>query len=76
MKYYVDTIELVNGQEEGTFNEYGNREKFDSEKSALTRFYTKLTNVANSANHVFLDIKIVNSLGGCIKRDSIGQYQE
>ena len=76
MKFYVDTIEQVKGAEEGTFTEYGKREIKTDEKTALTAFYTKLTNVSNSDSHVWLDIKITNSVGGCIKRDSIGEYQE
>ena len=76
MKYYLDTIEQVKGEEEGTYTEYGKREKFDTYQAALTAFYTKLTNVSNSASHVWLDIKIVNSEGGCEKKDSIGKYIE
>lgn len=76
MKYYVDTIEQVKGEQEGTFTEYGKREIKADEKTALTAFYTKLTNVSNSDSHVFLDIKITNSVGGCIKKDSIGTYQD
>lgn len=75
MKFYVDTIEQIKGEEEGTFTEYGKREQKADEQTALTAFYTKLMNVSNSESHVYLDIKIVNSEGGCIKRDSIGQYQ-
>jgi hypothetical protein len=76
MKFYLDTIEQIRGEEEGTFTEYGKREQKADEKSALTAFYTKLTNVSNSESHVYLDIKIVNSEGGCIKRDTLGAYIE
>ena len=76
MKYYLDTIEQIKGETEGTYTEYGKREKYDSYQSALTAFYTKLTNVSNSASHVYLDIKIVNSQGGIVKKDSIGSYVE
>jgi len=75
MKYYVDTIEQIKGEQEGTFTEYGKREIKADYQTALTAFYTKLTNVSNSDSHVWLDIKIVNSVGGCEKKDSIGTYQ-
>ena len=74
MKFYVNTIEQVKGTEEGTYNEYSDSKKYDNEKTATTKFYEKLTNVSNSTAHVWLDIKIVNSEGGVIKKDSIGKY--
>lgn len=76
MKYYVDTIEQIKGEEEGTYTEYGKREKKNDYQSALVAFYDKLMNVSNSATHVWLDIKIVNSKGGIEKKDSIGAYVE
>ena len=76
MEYYLDTIEQIKGEEEGTYTEYGKREKKSTYQEALTAFYTKLMNVSNSASHVWLDIKIVNSEGGCEKKDSIGKYIE
>lgn len=78
MKYYVQTIEQINGQEEGTYTEYANVEKVNDEKTALSKFYKKLSDVsaALGTTHVFMDIKIVNSEGGCIKRDSVGAYVE
>lgn len=76
MAYYLDTIEQVKGDVEGTYTEYGKREKKSTYQEALTAFYTKLTNVSNSASHVWLDIRIVNSEGGCEKKDSIGKYIE
>lgn len=74
MKHYLDTIEQVKGEEEGTYTEYGKREQKTDYQAALTAFYTKLMNVSNSPSHVFLDIKIVNAEGGCVKKDSIGEY--
>lgn len=74
MGYYLDTIEQIKGEEPGSYVEYGKREKKTSYNDALTAFYTKLMNVSNSQSHVFLDIRIVNSEGGCLKKDSIGQY--
>ena len=76
MKYYVDTIEQVKTENPGEYNEYGSRTKKNDYESALTEFYTKLTNVSSSTAHQWLDIKIVNSQGGCVKKDSIGQYVE
>lgn len=76
MKYYIDTIEQIKGEEEGTFTEYGKREQKPDEQTALTAFYTKLANVANSEVHQYMDIKIVNSLGGIVKKDQIGEYIE
>ena len=73
MNYYLDTIEQ-NKNEDGTYAEYGNREKKTTYQAALTDFYSKLTNVSNSKVHVWLDIKIVNSKGGIEKKDSIGAY--
>ena len=76
MKFYVDKIEQTHGEAEGTYNEYGSRTKKDTYEAALTEFYTTLTNVSNSQAHVWLDIKITNSEGGCLKKDSIGHYVE
>lgn len=76
MAYYLDTIEQIKGEEEGTYTEYGKREKKASFQAALTDFYTKLMNVSNSASHVWMDIRITNSEGGCEKKDSIGKYIE
>ena len=82
MAFYVDTIEQVKGVEEGTINEYGLRTKKATYESALTDFYTKLGNVANDLieadpekNHYFMDIRIVDSKGGVVKRDSVGTHQ-
>ena len=72
MKYYLDTIEQI--KEEGSYTEYGKREKKDDYQAALVAFYDKLKNVSNSASHTWMDIKIVNSEGGIEKKDSIGKY--
>lgn len=83
MAFYVDKIEQVKGTEEGTINEYGSRTKQATYESALTAFYTSLGNVANdlievdsSKNHYFMDIRIVDSKGGVVKRDSVGTHQD
>lgn len=76
MKFYLDTIEQIIG-EDGALTEYGAREKKNDEQSALTAFYQKLSNVAADLGkrHTYMDIKIVNSEGGCIKKDAVGAYQ-
>lgn len=74
MNYYIDTIEQVKTETEGEYNEYGGRTKYEDYKSAETKFYEKLMNVSNSSAHIFLDIKIVNSVGGIVKKDAIGEY--
>lgn len=83
MAFYVDTIEQVKGAEEGAINEFGQRTKKAAYESALTNFYTKLGNVANdlietdsTKNHYFMDIRIVDSKGGVVKRDSVGTHQD
>ena len=76
MKYYLDTIEQIKGETEGTYNEYGKREIKVDYNTALTAFYTKLMNVSNSESHVYMNIKIVNSEGSVVKKDSFGTYVE
>ena len=82
MAFYLDKIEQVKGTEEGQINEYGSRTKQNTYESALTAFYTSLGNVANdlieadpTKNHYFMDIRIVDSKGGVLKRDSVGTHQ-
>ena len=76
MKFYLDKIEQVKTETEGEYNEYGSRTKYGDEHTALTKFYETLMNVSNSSAHVYLDIKIFNSEGGIVKKDSIGAYIE
>lgn len=75
MKLYIVTIEQI--ITEDGYTEYGKIEKVDSEELALSKFYQKLSNVAADLGkgHTYMDIKIFNSLGGCIKKDAIGQYK-
>lgn len=77
MKFYIQTIEQIYDGE-GNITEYGATEKVGTEQEALTKFYKKLSDVAADIgkNHTYMDIKIVNSLGGCIKKDAVGQYQQ
>ena len=76
MKYYVVTIEQITS--EGGYAEYGKVEKCNTEQAALTKFYAFLSTVANDLGkgHTYMDIKIFNSEGGCIKKDSVGEYQK
>lgn len=77
MKFYVDTIEQIKDAE-GAISEYGARERKNDENSALTAFYQKLSNVAADLGkgHTYMDIKITNSEGGVVKKDSVGAYVE
>ena len=83
MLYYIDTIEQVKGAGEGEINEYGSRTKKNSYETALTSYYASLSNVANDLisettpdkNHYYLDIRIVDSTGGVLKKDKLGSLQ-
>ena len=79
MRYYIDTIEQTKG-EEGAVNEYGKREIQAADKSyeeVLSAYYVKLGNVANDIgegkNHYYMDIKIIDSDGGVLKKDKVGE---
>lgn len=77
MKYYVFAIEQLYSEEK--LVEYATSKQYETEKSAMSAFYDKLAAVNKdlSANgHTFMDIKIVNSIGGVIKKDQIGAYVE
>lgn len=81
MNYYIDTIEQVKGTEEGSINEYGARTKEGTDYNVvLSKYYTKLANVSNDIgegkNHYYMDIRVVDSNGGVIKKDKVGQYVE
>lgn len=87
MFYYIDTIEQVKGEEEGAVNEYGKREIVkDSEgkpasiETVESKFYKKLSDVSadlisldESKNHYYMDIRIVDTTGGVLKKDKVGQ---
>ena len=78
MAYYVLIIEQIKGESEGTYNEYANVKKYADEQSALVYFYTRCSEIANALGktHYYGHIKVVNSLGGVTKQDTIGQYVE
>ena len=75
MQYYIITIEQI--IKDGALTEYGATEKVADENSALSKYYTKLSNVANDLgkNHTYMFIKIVNSYGVAVKTDTIGDYK-
>ena len=73
MKYYVFAIEqtLI----EGEYNEYSPAvKKYNDFSSAQTYFFTRLGELANSSSHVYAELKIINSGGAIVKKDSIGEY--
>lgn len=90
MFYYIDTIEQVKGTEENPINEYGKREIIKAEDGSPatlevveSKFYKKLSDVSadlvtidESKKHYYMDIRIVNSTGGVVKKDKVGQYVE
>ena len=85
MAFYIDTIEQTKGEEEGTYNEYGKREKWDLPFNQVeAKYFKKLSDVSNDIiteetpdkNHYFMDIRIVDSLGGVKEKKFIGKYQE
>lgn len=84
MAFYIDTIEQTKA-EGGAINEYGKREKQSGTyEQACSAFYTKCANVSNDLiteatpdkNHYFMDIRIVDSKGGVLKKDVLGKHKE
>lgn len=78
MNYYIDTIEQVKGTEEGSINEYGGRSKEGTDLNAvLAKYYKKLSDVSADIgkNHYYMVIKIVDTTGGVVKEDKLGQIQ-
>lgn len=77
MKFYVITTEQV--YTESGLGEYMTKSDALDEKPARTMFYDKCSAVNKDLSdngHTFMDIKIVNSEGGCVKRDTLGEYKE
>lgn len=89
MFYYIDTIEQVKGAEEGAINEYGKREivkNSDGTPAPLetveSKYFKKLSDVSadlvtidESKSHYYMDIRIVDTTGGVVKKDSVGKIQ-
>lgn len=71
-------------------NEYGKRDICKDEdgnplsiEQVESKFYKKLSDVSadlisidESKNHYYMDIRIVNSDGGVVKKDKVGNRQE
>ena len=76
MQYYIESIEQI--IKDGELQEYGGTEKVADENLALSKYYTKLSNVSNDLgkNHTYMYIKIVKSTGMQVKSDEVGKYQE
>ena len=72
MKYYIHTIEQY--KQDDTYVELGKEQNANTYDSALGKFYDLLSTVAKSAAHNYLDIKIIKSDGGIIKKDVYGEY--
>ena len=83
MIYYIDTIEQTKG-DEGAINEYGKREQHKLPLEQVeAKFYKKLSDVSadlisidESKKHYYMDIRIVDTTGGVLKKDSVVQMQE
>ena len=82
--YYIDTIEQTKDEETGKINEYGKREKWDLPlEQVQAKFYKKLSDVSAdlitidpSKNHYYMDIRITDTSGGVLQKDSVGKMQE
>lgn len=82
--YYIDTIEQTKDEETGKLNEYGKREKWDLPlEQVQAKFYKKLSDVSAdlitidpSKKHYYMDIRITDTSGGVIQKDSVGKMQE
>ena len=83
MIYYIDTIEQTK-TDEGGVNEYGKREQWKLPiEQVEAKFYKKLSDVSadlisidESKKHYYMDIRITDTTGGVLKKDSVGQMQE
>lgn len=79
MKFYLLTIEQTHDANNNLV-EYGKSTQYETEKSATSAFYDKCAAVNKDLNpetaHTYMDIKIMNSEGGIIKKDTLGKYAE
>ena len=84
MIYYIDTIEQVKGEND-TVNEYGKREQWKLPLEEVeSKYFTKLANVSNDIitpdnpdkNHYYMDIRIVDTTGGVLRKDKVGKMVE
>lgn len=82
--YYIDTIEQTKNEETGKLNEFGKREKWDLPlEQVQAKFYKKLSDVSAdlitidpSKKHYYMDIRITDTSGGVLQKDSVGKMQE
>lgn len=79
MAYYIDTIEQTKG--ESGVNEYGKREKWALPyEQVLSKYFKKLSDVSadigEEKNHYYMDIRIVDTTGGVLKKDTVGTMVE
>lgn len=75
MKYYVIAIEQVHT--DTGLGEYATKSDPMTQQSAYSTFYDKCAAVnkdLSDKGHTFMDIKVVNSTGGIIKKDELGEY--
>ena len=80
MIYYIDTIEQVKAENDAV-NEYGARQQWKLDyQQVLAKYYKKLSDVSadigDDKNHYYMDIRIVDSTGGVLKKDKVGAYVE
>jgi hypothetical protein len=80
MNYYIDSIEQIK-KDAGGYTEYGARTKESGTLDEIrSKMFQKVTNVLNdlgeSGKHTFMDIRITNSVGGCVEKYVCGQYIE
>lgn len=78
MMYYVNAVEqIISGE---ALSEYSTSEKHADRSAAMTKYYQKLSNVANDIGegkaHTYMRIEIESSVGELVKSDSLGQYLE
>lgn len=76
MIYYIFAIEQI--IKDGELSEYNTQEKVADSQLAMSKFYKKLSDVSNDIgkNHTWMDIRILNSIGGMVKHDKVGEYVE
>lgn len=82
MIYYIDTIEQTK-KDDGTVNEYGKREQCKMTLHATeSKYFKKLSDVSNdliedseSNKHYYMDIRIVDTTGGVLRKDAVGTMQ-
>lgn len=78
MQYYVNAVEQIISND--ALAEYSGSTKYGDRSIALTKYYEKLSNVANDIgdgkSHTYMRINIESSVGEQVKSDMLGQYLE